>query len=120
MMNSKIRVFFLGIIISILGISCSDAEIVSGVYKGRIYRTDTMNATATVEKINDSFIRIDVKADGAMNGYIEYAQLTKTADEAYDLRMNDDTTIMISGYYYENFLHINALASSFIFEGQSP
>lgn len=98
--------------------SCSDAEIVSGVYKGRICRTDTVNATATVVKINDGFIRIDVKAAGESSGYTEYAQLTKTADEAYNLRLDDPIDgLLLSGYYYENAIHINSFTSGFVFDG---
>lgn len=111
----------LGIIISTSVVSCSDAEIVSGVYKGRIYRTDTVNATATVVRINDSFVRIDVKADGETTGYIEYAQLTKTADEAYNLLLDDVLGgPILTGYYFENALHLNAWTSNFGFDGVSP
>ena len=117
-MNSKIYILFVGIIISTLVVSCSDAEIVSGVYKGRIYRVDTVAATATVVGINDSFVRIEVKADNQSTGYVEYAQLTKAANEAYNLILDDVLGgFVLTGYYYENALHINSYTSNYGFDG---
>lgn len=120
-MNLRRYLILILVSISLTIPSCSDADIVAGVYTGRIYRTDTMNATATVVRVNDSFIKIEVKAEGETGGYVEYAQLTKTAEEAYNLWLSDPLgSMQLSGYYYENALHINAFTSNFAFDGVSP
>jgi hypothetical protein len=98
--------------------SCSDAEIIAGTYQGKIYGTDTVNTTANIVKINDGYVRFEVVSPSLNVVYIDYAQLTKTAPDAYNLRLANDTGgFNFTGYYYEGFIYANSWSNDYHFEG---
>ncbi len=98
--------------------SCTDAEIVSGSYHGKIYRTDTLDATVNVVELGDYYISIEVRyAPNA--AFIEHAKLVKNNANAYNLVLSNSTGgYILTGYYYDGFLHIESWNNNYIFEGQ--
>jgi hypothetical protein len=114
----KVHVALAFMAVIFLLVSCSDAEIVSGTFHGKIYKTDTLEATVIVTKINDGYIRIYVTSALMNESYTEYAQLHKNAPEAYNLSLADVMGgYALTGYYYENFLHVDSWSNHFMFEG---
>jgi hypothetical protein len=99
-------------------VSCSDAEIIAGTYEGKIYRADTLNATAKILKVNDGYVQVEVMSPGMNEIYIDFAQLTKTAPDAYNLRLANDTGgYNFTGYYYEGYLYVNSWTNGYHFDG---
>lgn len=106
------------ILLSILS-SCSDAEIVEGTFHGKLYRTDTIDASARIFKVSDAYIGIEVTSTWMNEAYIDYAQLSMNATEAYNLRLLNDTGgFSLTGYYYEGFVQVNSWSNGYTFEGQ--
>lgn len=102
----------------ILLTSCSDAEIVSGNFNGKIYMTDTIDATAVVTAINDAYIRLEIGSPYLPQTYVEYAQLSKNNIDAYNLTLTNTLgETIFSGYFYEDFLHVYSLTNNYTFEG---
>jgi hypothetical protein len=99
--------------------SCSDAEIVAGTYHGKIYFTDTLDANVKITKINDGIIRLDLTGPTINGGYVEYAQLTKNANDAYNFHWTNTTmsSTELSGYYYEGYLNFDSWTHQYNFNG---
>ena len=86
-------------------VSCTDASIVSGLYNGKMYASDTLNVTITVSEVNKNYIKIDM-IDSLDQQFIHFVSLTKTGNNAYDLDDNDPLGIAyLHGYYFEGFMN---------------
>ncbi len=106
-------------ILSTLFFSCSDAEIVSGTFHGKMYAMDTLDADVKVTAINDGYVRLDLTSTSMSGGYVEYAQLTKNGELAYNLKLINSLTdsIELAGYYFEGFLSFDSWNHQYKFTG---
>lgn len=121
------RVILLLLCIPFILSSCSNAGIVSGNYSGKFYYTDTAvfytdtsDATVVISEVNKEFIQIDITNSQSLS-FTNYAQLTKNADQAYNLVYNDPLgTESLSGYYYEGYVHFTYAKASidYMFDGE--
>jgi hypothetical protein len=113
-------IFFLIICFTVA--SCSDSEIVAGTFHGKMYSSDTVDATVKVTRINDGIIRLDITGPTINGGYVEYAQLEKDAEDAYAMSWYSNSTIStileLSGYYFEGYMSFESWTHSYKFAGQ--
>ncbi len=116
-MKQLLAIFSFIILLSFLS-SCSDAEIVEGTFHGKLYRTDTIDASARIFKVSDAYIGIEVTSPWMNEAYIDYAKLSMNATEAYDLQLLNDTGgLSLTGYYYEGFVQVYSWSNDYVFEG---
>jgi len=99
--------------------SCSDAEIVSGTFHGKMYGTDTLSADVKITAVNDGYVRLDLTWASISGGYVEYAQLTKNGELAYNLQLKNAVTdsVELTGYYFEGFLSFDSWNHQYKFTG---
>jgi len=88
---------------------------VSGKYTGQVYGSDTIPGTVLITEVNEAFVRINTSWN-SNEEYVDYAQLTKNSEDAYSF-FYDDGTGILTGYYYEGFLHVHSASNNFTFEG---
>ncbi len=115
-MNKILSILTVGLVTFLA--SCSDADIVSGTYHGKIYTTDTMDATVKISPLTNTTIRIDI-TNSLNQSYMDIAELTKNNTEAYNLFHGDPIGMEhVTGFYYEGFIFINSYTHGYSFEGE--
>lgn len=99
--------------------SCSDAEIVSGTFHGKMYGADTLVADVKITSVSDGFVRLDLTSSSFSGGYVEYAQLTKNGELAYQFQLKNASTdsLELTGYYFEGFLSYDSWTHHYKFMG---
>lgn len=111
----------IGILISAALMSCTDADIVDGVYTGSIYiNNDTLPATVSIAQMSSTQIKLETQYNTDIT-FVDFATLKKNNAEAYTFEMPDvlDTVgaFVLYGYYYEGYINFTSYGNNFWFEG---
>lgn len=107
--------------ISVLLLSCTDSDIVDGIYSGKIYiNNDTLDASVTIAQMNSSQIKLETNYYSGIT-FVDFANLKKNNAEAYTFEMPDvlDTAgaYVLYGYYYEGYINFTSYGNNYRFEG---